>query len=501
MEDKIQGWDRFRESAPRIIQGGMGIAVSSWRLARRVAQLGEFGVVSATGIDTVMVRELQDGDPFGRIRALRAYPDQAIVDELIDRFYVPDGIGTDQPYKLLPIHRFKPTIQSQRILSAAAFSEVFLAREGHDGLVGINLLAKMKRYTLPGLYGAMLAGVDAVLMGAGIPIEEGEQIPLLAAGQPARLRLDVDTSQATEPQESLYYTLDPADLIPDPPRMARPMFFPIIASDSLANILSKKLEADLVTGWIIEGPVAGGHNAPPRRKQYDADQNPIYDERDIANLDRVADLGYPFYLAGGYGTPEKLQEALARGAQGIQVGSLFSLADESGYPAETKRRLIQQIHEGRAVIRTDGRISSTGFPFKVVEIEGTLGKPETYEERIRICDLGYLQQAYVDGRNKLQVFCPAEPVHTYVAKGGKEEDTVRRGCLCNGLMANIGLGQLQKSGREKPLFTAGDDLMNMPLGSAEHPSYSAEDVIRYLQLLSPRPLPDGSPNTQGYALG
>ena len=477
----MESWTaRFNERPPKIIQGGMGIAVSSWHLARRVAQLGEFGVVSGTGIDTVVVRELQQGDPHGRLRALQAYPDQEIVDYLIGRFFLEAGIGENIPYKLLPMHRYKPTTRSQRLLSAAAFSEVFLAKEGHDGLIGINLLGKLKRYSLACIYGAMLAGVDAILMGAGIPVEEAEQLPLLAAGEKARLRLDVDTSKASNPKASYYYELDPADLVPHPPQMRCPMFFPIVALDTLARILDKKLAAGLITGFIIEGPVAGGHNAPPRSKTYDADSNPVYDERDVANLDQVAALGYPFYLAGGYGSPGKLKEALEQGATGIQVGSLFSLANESGYPMAYKRTLIKKIHEGTTSVRTDGRISSTGFPFKVLEVEGTLGIPQLYKERTRICDLGYLQQAYVDEKDRLQVRCPAEPVATYVDKGGNVEDTERRGCLCNALMANIGLGQLQKGGREKQLFTAGDDLVNLPLGSVDHPSYTTQDVIQYL---------------------
>ncbi len=471
---------RFHKLAPMIIQGGMGVAVSSWRLAKRVAELGHFGAVSGTAIDSVLVRELQKGDPFGRIRALRAYPDQSIVDELINQFYVEGGIDADQPYKLLPIHKFNPTVRSQRILSAAAFSEVFLAKEGHHGLVGINLMAKMKRYTLACTYGAMLAGVDAILMGAGIPIEEAEQIPKLSRGEKARLRLDVDTSRGSDPKAVFYYELDPANLIPDPTPLPTPMFFPIIASDTLARILDKKLPAGLITGWIIEGPIAGGHNAPPRGKALDADSNPIYDKRDVVNLDRVSALGYPFYLAGGYASPEKLDEARQRGAMGVQVGSLFSLSNESGYPAETRRKLIREIHLGKAAIRTDGRISSTGFPFKVLEIDGTLGKPEYLDKRVRICDLGVLQQAYVDEQDRLQAFCSAEPVDTYVKKGGLLEDTERKGCLCNGLMANIGLGQMQKTGREKELFTAGDDLLNLTLGSAEEPHYSAEDVLQFL---------------------
>lgn len=470
----------LREQAPNIIQGGMGVGVSSWRLARRVAQLGEIGVVSGTAIDTVMVRELQEGDPHDRRAALQAYPDSDIVDYILDRFYIPGGKAADEPYRLLPIHRFRPKLRSQRILSAAAFTEVTLAQRGHEGPIGINLMAKLKRYTLPCVYGAMLAGVDCVFIGAGIPLEEAKQIPKLAAGEPARLRLELDTSLAPDPQSAYYYNFDPADLLPDLPKLPAPDFYPIVSSDLLARILDKKLPEGLISGWVIEGPVAGGHNAPPRNKQYDEKGHPIYDERDVADLDQIAALGYPFYLAGGYGSPERLREALDRGAAGIQVGSLFSLCDESGYPPSTTRRLIRALHDGEVAVRTDGRVSPTGFPFKIVELGGTLAMEEVYHDRKRICDLGYLRTPYVDEKGRLQGRCPGEPVDDYVRKGGDRAATEGRGCLCNALCANIGLEQEQKWGTERPLFTAGDTLEALPLGSTKDPHYTAEDVIRYL---------------------
>jgi len=463
----------------------MGIAVSNWRLARSVSQHGEIGIVSGTCIDTVMVRELQDGDPVGRLRALATYPDQDIVRYITDQFYVEGGIPANQSYKLLPIHRFRPKVRSQRILSAAAFSEVMLAKEGHDGYVGINLLCELKRHALACLYGAMLARVDGIFMGAGIPKEEAEQIARLAAGEPAQLRLDVDTSQCAEPEKAYFYTLDPKDILPDPPVLQRPEFYPIIASDLLARILDKKLPEGLITGWVIEGPVAGGHNAPPRGKKRDENGHPIYDEKDIVNLDRVAALGYPYYLAGGFGTPQKRCEALDRGAAGIQVGSLFSLTDESGYPMDFKRDLIAKIHRNEVVVRTDGNVSPTGYPFKVLEAEGTLGLPENQKERVRICDLGYLQHAYLDKKGRVQGRCPSEPVDTYIQKGGKCENTAGRGCLCNGLFANIGLGQRRDYGDERPLFTGGDALVDLPLASEDNPSYSAADVIHYLRDAAP----------------
>ncbi len=50
------------------------------------------------------------------------------------------------------------------------FVEVFLAREDHTNPVGINFLEKVQMPHLASIYGAMLAGVGYVLMGAGIPL-------------------------------------------------------------------------------------------------------------------------------------------------------------------------------------------------------------------------------------------------------------------------------------------------------------------------------------------
>ena len=457
----------------------MGIDVSGWRLAKAVARQGEIGTISGICLDTVMVRELQDGDPDGRIDALEAYPDKEIVEEIIDEFYVQGGIEPDQSYKLLPIHRSESPQWNQRVLSAATFSEVVMAREGHDGIIAMNLMAKLKRYTLAGLYGAMLAGVDKILMGAGIPVEEARQLMKLARGEKSKLKLEVDTSLLEE-DKSYHYHLDPEDILEDPPELEKPDFYPIVSSDGLARILNHRLPEEAIDGWIVERPIAGGHNAPPRNKNYDEDGTPLYDEQDDADLEKMRELERPFYLAGGFGSPEKFEAALQEGARGIQVGSLFSLARESNYPRETKRKLIKEIHRDNVSVRTDGRISPTGFPFKVVELEGTLGIKENMEERRRICDLGYLRQLYAREDGSLGHRCAAEPVENYVNKGGSREETEGRGCLCNALFANIGLPQVQPWGEEGKILTAGDELVNLSLGSVENPEYTAEEAINYL---------------------
>jgi hypothetical protein len=69
---------------PEIIQGGMGVAVSGWRLARAVSMLGQLGVVSGTALDVVLARRLQLGDPTGDLRrAIRRFPDPAVAERVL----------------------------------------------------------------------------------------------------------------------------------------------------------------------------------------------------------------------------------------------------------------------------------------------------------------------------------------------------------------------------------------------------------------------------------
>src|SRR6185503_7242082 len=91
---------------PAIIQGGMGIGVSNWRLARAVSRQGQLGVVSGTSIDTVLVRRLQDGDPGGHVRrAMERFPIPGASKRVLERYFLPCGRRADQPYATLPMYR------------------------------------------------------------------------------------------------------------------------------------------------------------------------------------------------------------------------------------------------------------------------------------------------------------------------------------------------------------------------------------------------------------
>jgi nitronate monooxygenase len=461
---------------PTIIQGGMGVAVSSWQLARAVSTRGQLGVVSGTALDTVMVRRLQDGDPGGHMRrAIAAFPLKEVADSAIRRFFLPEG-RKGLPYTLLPMYRRSVSRERQQLTMLANFAEVYLAKEGHDGVVGINLLTKVQMPNIPSLYGAMLAGVDYVLMGAGIPREIPGVLDSLSRHEAASMRFDVEGQTSAEP---VFLTFDPSDMGTDTSvALKRPAFLPIISANSLATTLARKANGT-VEGFIVEGPTAGGHNAPPRGEMKLNDRGePVYGERDAVDLGKLKELGLPFWLAGGTGSPERLKDALAAGAAGIQVGTLFAFADESGFTRELKRDVLSHSARGEVDVITDPRASPTGYPFKVVSWSGdaTRGK-----ERERKCDLGYLRVAFTREDGRIDYRCAAEPVEDYVRKGRSIEDTVGRRCLCNALTANIGQPQVRPGPvEEPPLLTSGDDLAAIAAFLDGRDSYSAADVLSYL---------------------
>lgn len=144
---------------------------------------------------------------------------------------------------------------------------------------------------------------------------------------------------------------------------------------------------------------------------------------------------------------------------------------------------MKKVFNGEAKVFTDPLASPTGFPFKVLQLEGTLSEEEQYKKRNRICDMGYLRHIYKKEDGTIGYRCPSEPVEDYVKKGGDIEDTVGRKCLCNGLLSNIGLAKTQKDGYvEEPLVTAGDDIDRVKdLIKDEEGRYTAEDVINYLK--------------------
>lgn len=462
---------------PEIIQGGMGVGVSSWRLANAVARTGQMGVVSGVALDVLLARRLQAGDPGGHVRrALAAFPVPEVAREIRERYFVEGGLGAGRAFRPVPRMGLLPRRAGQLLIVVANFAEVFLAKEGHDGPVGVNYLEKIQLATPAAVYGAMLAGVDYVLMGAGLPTEIPALLDALAGHRPARVSVAV---HGAWPGEDHHVAIDPPELLGVlPGRLRRPKLLAIVSSATLAAYLARD-ETTRPDGFVLETPIAGGHSARPRgRLVLDDRGEPVYGPRDAVDVARVAALGLPFWLAGGQTGPGRVAGARAVGAAGVQVGTAFALCRESGVEPGLRERLRAGAAAGELTVHNDVRASPTGFPFKVAALPGTVADEDVYAARPRMCDLSYLRTPYRRPDGAVGYRCPAEPVGEYVRKGGTAEETAGSRCLCNGLVATIGVGQ-RRSGdyTEPPLVTLGQDVSFLAYLTGD---YGAADVVDLL---------------------
>jgi nitronate monooxygenase len=417
-------------------------------------------------------------------RGLDAFPFPEMAKRIWEEYHIPGGKAVGVPYPLMPMHQRRDLRKVVELCIVSNFVEVYLAREGHKNPVGINFLEKVQMPHMSSIYGAMLAGVGYVLMGAGIPLHIPGVLDALAAQHPAEYRLAV--TGAAQGQDTAM-NFDPFDYAEGPlPLLHRPRFLAIVSSNTLATSILRRANGR-VDGFVVESPTAGGHNAPPRGKlQLNEAGEPIYGERDEVDIAGMRALGVPFWLAGGYGSPEKVREALSQGAAGVQVGTAFAFTLESGLRPDLKNSLLGQAATGTGEVFTDPLASPTGFPFKVALLQGSYSDPEVAAARTRVCDIGLLRESYATPEGKIGYRCSAEPVANYVAKGGNIEETVGRKCLCNALMANIGHQQTRKDGSVEPaLVTIGDDLNTVVQFMAPaRASYSAADVVASLLSLS-----------------
>ena len=465
----------------KLIQGGMGVGVSNWLLARTNSSLGQLGVVSGVALERVITRRLQEGNEIVK-ETLLEFPDKELADFVIRNYFIEGGRkNKNLTYKsvsfpFLQVDKeknitLKPTLE--KLLAISVFTEVTLAKKGHNNPVGINLLYKLEWPMMPSLYGALLAGVDAVLIGAGLPTELPHVLDSLSKNEVTTMKAKVGGGK------SYQFLFNPLNILPNPPKLKRPPFLAII-NGHLAARGVKYADA-----YIVEGPKGGGHNGPARNKKLTELGEPDFGKKDELDLEAFKDfLSFnakerreeiqPYWFAGDYA--HRLEEALSDGAQGIQVGTPFAFSRESGIPLPEKEKLVQQIMNGEIYVYTDPLASPSGYPFKVMQIDKTLSKKEIYESRKRICNIGHLIDLFeIDG--KIITRCPSEPLEHYERKGGKIEDTLGKKCLCNGLMSTIGYG----NPNEPPIYTSGKSHeVVKELAIRKGGIYSTKDVVDFI---------------------
>lgn len=475
------------ERTPKLIIGGMGAKVSGRHLAKAAAIAGqEYGEdvvdahISQTGLIDTFLEDLQNPETREEIRSsMAAFPYQNIVDRIDNKYSDPKSVTPT--YRDLLLGSDEEVRAAQEVAVVANFIEVYEAKNGHRGMIGANGLEKIQGVMPEQVLGAMLAGVDNISIGAGIP----NQVPRLIRNLCRWESVDYLVDIANRDKEKLHRHLDPQDLLGDPPSsIKKPQFFVIASSHVLVkymynNVRNVEEELD-VDGAILEHHTAGGHNAPPRGRKIELNQRnePIYGVKDEVDYEELNKMGVRYWRAGTdqdtNASPEGLKEAIRRGAKGKQFGSIFALCNESGLIY--KKEIIDKYLSGDYDVFTSP-YSPTGYPFKVFHLENTLSDPEVYKGRRRKCGYFYLATPWVTSNGRLELLCPAQPVKFYTNMGGNLEDTISKICLCAGLLRSAGYGDVTKPG----VITIGDDLSfldRIPLD--KNGGYSAAGALAYL---------------------
>jgi len=323
-----------------IIQGGMGVGVSLHPLAKAVAQEGGLGIVSS-----------------------------AIIDRIVSKRSGKKTTTYDSVYEEVSLSKIK------------------------NGFSGINIMMALGREFNDSVKGALDAGADAIISGAGLPLN-------LPAIQPPK-----DTA-----------------------------LIPIVSSARALDIICKKwgklgYRPDAV---VLEGPLAGGHLGF-RFDQVDLDSNKLENL-----LPPVKDMAmkfgdFPVIVAGGIYTHADILRFMAMGADGVQMGTRFLATVESSATEAYKKAVVEAKEEDIIVAHRPG--SPCGLPFRVIK-QSPMYDSSLQRKRAPKCDKGYVLMKDAEGKYTI---CPAK------------EDNENFFCICNGLLSSAGYN----SDQEEALYTVG----------------------------------------------
>ena len=257
-----------------VVQGGMGVGISAHRLAGSVAALGAVGTISSVDLR-------------------RHHPD------LMERTHeiAPGAAGTaaaKQAIDAANLEALDREIRAARALSVGR------------GLLAVNVMRAVSAYA-PQVQRALECGIDAVVVGAGLPLD----LPDLAQDHPQALLV------------------------------------PILSDARGVQLLVRKWERKkrLPDAIVIEHPrLAGGHLGAARIADLD---DPRFDFENVIpqSLAWLRSAGIekdvPLIAAGGLRSHADIAGVQALGAAAAQLGTPFAVTCESDAHAEFKRVLAQ----------------------------------------------------------------------------------------------------------------------------------------------------------------
>jgi nitronate monooxygenase len=323
-----------------VVQGGMGVGVSLHPLASAVATAGGLGLLSSAGLDRIVSRRI------GR------------------------KVGT---------------YEAVRIEVAAAKSR--------GGFAGINIMVALQRDFEASVRGAIDAGADAIVSGAGLPLSlPGIQTPRSTA------------------------------------------LVPIVSSARALDLICRRWERlryrpDAV---VLEGPLAGGHLGF-RADEVELEENTLERLLPPVKETAMAHGDFPVVVAGGIYSQWDVRRFLALGADGVQMGTRFLATEESSASPAYKQAIVRARPEDMIVATAPG--SPCGLPFRVLR-ESPMYQSALVRARPPRCDKGYVLLKDAQGR---------------YARCAAKESNAKSFCICDGLFSAVGYD----ADEDEPLYTAG----------------------------------------------
>jgi nitronate monooxygenase len=288
-----------------IMQGGMGVDISTAALALEVARLGGIGHISDAMLPTV---------------ADRRYDTKYVKNKL--KQYKFNVENTDKSVVKFDLEE---VAQSTRLHVEATMK----AKQG-DGLIFINCMEKLtmnapKDTLRVRMRAAMDAGIDGITLAAGLH-------------------------------------LGSFALIEDHPRFHEVQLGIIVSSlRALQLFLKKTARTKRLPDYIvIEGPLAGGHLG------FGMDWQDYHLETilvEIRDWMQAEGLTIPLIAAGGVFTGADAVRMLALGAQGVQVATRFTVTHECGLPDKIKQEYFRASEEDIEV----NQLSPTGYPMRMIK--------------------------------------------------------------------------------------------------------------------------------------
>lgn len=274
----------------------------------------------------------------------------------------------------------------------AAYEEVSLSKS-EGGFAGINIMVALVRDYEDSVKGAVDAGADLIISGAGLPLN----LPGI-----------------TPPKDTA--------------------LVPIVSSARALELICKKWERlgyrpDAV---VLEGPLAGGHLGF-KIDQIDLESNRLENlfppVKDMAM--KYGDI--PVIVAGGIYTHSDIRMFLEMGASGVQMGTRFLVTEESSASAVYKKAVVEAHDEDIIVAHKPG--SPCGLPFRIIK-QSPMYVSSVKSLRQPKCDKGYVLLKDAEGKFTR---CPAK------------ESNENCFCICNGLLSSAGYNP----DKEESLFTVG----------------------------------------------